>query len=479
MNARTAIMALPFVLACQSARTDAADSMPDLAALTGESYASIADATPMEIEADGRWWERFGDPLIDVLVEEAVERNLDLHIAAANVREAEARVRAARGARGPALDARMTARRGFNNVEPAGRVYATDLEPSLGVSWQADLFGQLAAAERAQAATLFATEADRDALEQSLIAAVVRQRVEISLAARRIALARDVIESRQSTLRVVEGRYSRGVRSTSAVDVHLARENLAGVESVVAPLERNLAQAYHALDVLLGRKPGATSQDASITAALPTAPAPPVGFPAQLLDRRPDLRASRFRAAATAADVDVRIADLYPDLVLSASGGWSASELGDLFHADTLFGNVLAELATTLFSSGRLEAEVDVARARLEAQSIAYAADILDAVREVEDALVAEQRLREQLAGVERQRDEARRAEDLAHERYRRGLENLLTVLETERRRANADDNLLLLQAEVWNARVDLHLALGGDWRALGDDGPLLRNDPR
>ena len=337
----------------------------------------------------------------------------------------------------------------------------------------------MAAIERSGEAGLRANEGDRIALTHSLVAATVRLWVALSVAERRLLLANEVMESRRETLRLVNRRYQRGLQDVSAVDVRLARENLASAEASLPSFELDRIQARHALDELVGRKPGSGGSLAGRAAELPPLQSPPLGLPAGLLDRRPDLAAAAFRTEAAAAEVDVALSARYPDLVLSAAGGWDADTFGELFDAETLFANLAADLVAPLFASGRLEADVDTARARLEAQAALYAATVLGALREVEDAWVAERLLREQLAFVELQRDEARIAEQLARDRYGRGLQSLLTVLETERRRASAEDLALQLQSAVWNARTDLHLALGGDWFADPNDPPSESSSDR
>ena len=452
---------------CRSARTDVRDALADTTALVEGPYVHAERSGRVEPPAT-RWWERFGDPALDVLVEATLEGNLDLRVAAASVREAEARVRSARGGRGPAVDLTFGARRDLVGV-PGDRAYATTLTPQATIAWQVDLFGRLAAAERGRVAALLGSEADRQALAHALVAQAVRFRVRLSLLDRRLLLVREIVASRTRTLEIVEGRYERGVPGSSAVDVHLARENLAAARAALPPVQRDRDQTLLALDVLLGRKPAGSVDPPPLGSPLPDVEPPPPGVPASLLDRRPDLLASRLRVESATADVDASLAALYPDLTLSAGAGWSAGEVEDLFSADTFLANLLAGLTAPLFQAGRLRADVDGARARLEGVVAAHAAAVLQAVREVEDALVAEEGLRAELVERVRQRDEALRAENLARDRYRRGLASLLTVLDTERRRASADDAVLTLQAAVWNARIDLHLALGGDWAPVGD----------
>ncbi|MCA9002701.1 MAG: TolC family protein, partial [Planctomycetes bacterium] len=314
-------------------------------------------------------------------------------------------------------------------------------------------------------ATLLAAENDSMAVAHSLIASVVRARVSLSVLEQRLALAQRIVESRAETLGIVQGRYDRGVQGTTAVDVHQAKENLAAAQSNLPNLELGLRQAQLGLQALLGQRPGAPI-DAVTMSALPAVSAPPAGVPMGLLDRRPDLRAAEFRAHASAAQLDVSLAAYYPDLRLSASGGWDAKDLGELFDVDRLFGSLLGDLSVRLFGSGQLEAGENAARARLAGASARYQGLVIQAVREVEEALAAERLIREQLELVQTQVAEAQLAESLARDRYSKGVGNLLVVLDTERRRAAAEDLALRLQQLIWNARVDLHLALGGDWLA-------------
>ena len=162
--------------------------------------------------------------------------------------------------------------------------------------------------------------------------------------------------------------------------------------------------------------------------------------------------------------IGVSLADLYPDLVITSGGGWRDADLSDLFRSESLFGQLFGELSHTLFMGGQLRAEVDVARAQLKAQANTYSNNVLQAINEVEDALVKNQKLYERLNKVEQQVTEARLAEKLSRDRYSRGVESLLFVLETERRRQDAEDSLLQVEQNYWNARIDLHLSLGGSW---------------
>ena len=455
-----------FLCACSAPGGTGGESHVNVEDLLGDSYAGRASAqtAPEQLAVMDAWWRHLSDPQLEALVDEMLAQNLDLEAAVQSTLAAFWAVTVAGAANDLTVDVGIDASRSFTTPVAGGdRAYATALRPNVTIGWQEDLFGGLKSQEKAAVGTFRAAEQDQEALKHSLIAAVVRQRVALSVLERRIELSEAIVASRQNTLAIVEGRYSGGVAGTDAVSVHQAKENLASAQAVLPGLHADHKQAEHFLQELLGQKPGADMPLAKLT-SLPPLEQPPVGVPAALLDRRPDLRAARFRNQAQAANVDVAISALYPTLRLTATGGWESTELEDLFDADRLFGSLLADLSTRLFGGGRLQANVEIEWARLRASAATYRAQVLSACREVEDALVAESRLREQWRKVQEQVREARQAETLARDRYASGVGALLTVLDTERRRAAAEEFGLLLEQAIWNARIDLHLALGGHW---------------
>ncbi len=441
--------------------------------LTGKSFTQTP-STGWSEDADP-WWLSFKDPALDALVQRAQLGNPNLAAAAQDVLAAIANSIAIGGDRGSKVDVGLNASRGF--VTNGGdRAYGTSLRPNLQLAWQEDLFGGLKSRERSALSLAKAQENLRLALTHSVIAALARTRVRLSVIDRRLELARSVVQSRQATLDIVQGRYQRGVEDTAAIDVRLARENLAGAEANLPALELEGQLAQNALHELLGEKPSG-SQKLQRMSALPEVPAPPVGLPANLLDRRPDLRAANFRVQASASDMDVALAALYPDLRITAQLGWDSSDWDDLFDSDALFGSLIGDLSTRIFGSGSLQAGVESAKARMLADAHTYRAQVLAALREVEDALASETYLRQQLEKVTQQLNEAKIAEGLARDRYSTGVGPLLRVLDTERRRAQTEDLQLRLQEAIWNARIDLHLSIGGDWH-VQDPLQNLTADP-
>jgi multidrug efflux system outer membrane protein len=412
------------------------------------------------------WWRTFGDGTTTELVEFALANNTDLQVAAARVLEAEATLRRVGGARLPQLDYGASAStQQMSFVLPnIGRqsIKSTTYSYDLGVFWQADLFGRLKRTQQSSWASLLAEEAGREAVIHSVVAAVVRSRVLVATAAWALEINEQITSSWESTLKTVERRYRAGI--ADAVELHLARENLASARASEAVIAGQLEQARLALDVLVGRRPGSGIELPRTLPQLPELEPVPLGLPAELLDRRPDLRQAEMQLAAATYGVGAAIANLYPDLSLTGSVGASADRLNDLTIADGLVYNAVLSLVGPLFTGGQRRADVDIAKARGEQAAAVYAGAVLNALREVEDALVDSEASMLNFKHSDERVAEARAADRLAKQRYQRGVATLLTVLETERRLRLAEQAIISATSDVWNARIDLFLSLGGDW---------------
>jgi len=417
------------------------------------------------------WWRSFDDPALNELVEQAVADNLDLRIAAARVMEAEAMLGAATGRRLPTLDGSIGRDRRQTTFEFTGDRFssrATTYTMELRTAWQVDLFGKLRRGQERAMYEMFATRADRDAMLHTIIAQTVETRALIATLRQQLDLVRENSASFESTANFVNRRYENGV--TTALDLRLANENLAFSRSREPQFERQLREARHTLDVLLARQPGTGEPLTDTLREVPPLAIPETGIPLALLDRRPDLRAAEFRAMANQAGIGVAMADLFPDISISASGGYQTSNTNDWITPESLVWDLLTQATWKILQGGALRANVDAERARAEAAAAQYAKTVITALKEVEDALVAERLVRQQYEQLKISAAEATEAQKLAQQRYERGVENILVVLEAERRMREAQDRVVLARFALWQARVGLHLALGGDWGATLPD---------
>lgn len=445
----------------------AADGLPAFAADT-TAAGPVVDP--------GRWWEQLGDPTTTRLVESALGANTDMAEAAARVLAARASLEQARGARLPTLDASLDASRSKTSIvlPNVGRVgvAATTYAAALAVRYDVDLFGRLSRTKQAAWGDYLASEASRMTVVQAVIAGTVRTRVRVATAERRLALAESTVSSWQRSADLVDRRYRRGL--TSAVDLRLARQSLATATAARIDAQAELARSRHALSVLLGQPPESAPLALGPMPDLPELPPPPPGIPAALLDRRPDLMAARMSLYAANARVGAAIADLFPTLSLTGSYGTRSDALSELVSSDTVVYNLVGSLLAPIFHGGQLRARVRGARARADELAWSYAGEVLEALREVEDALVTESALRDRVAAIGAAAAEAREASRLARDRYERGAAGILEHLEAERRLAVSEDQLLVTQGNLWQSRVDFHQALGGDWLPGTDPHPEL-----
>lgn len=448
-------------------------------------YNDWSNATDPNLTANvGQWWANLGDPCLPSLVREALEQNRNLRQAAANVARSRAFFEAARGQRLPNIEykAGRDRRQTSTAVDsgPFGALFgggsqahrrvnsiSTEYSQDISIRYVADVFGRLRREEAASLDELAGTQASLEALRQTIIAQVVLARIEMTTAKRLLDLNTRNIESWKQTLSVVERRYEAGV--ANSLDVYRARENLAAVEAAQPGFSRRLELAGQSMDVLLGRRPGSGEfgdQSFPMDARLSAVPA---GLPAALLDRRPDLRAAEYELMAATERVGVSLAALYPDLTLTASGGFRSEVIERIGNTEGLVYSFVMGISAPIWQGGTLRARVRASEAQVRAAAAGYEQAVLEALGEVENALVSEQSYGKQLEALYVRLEQARQAEALARQRYSQGVERILEVLDTERRRRQAENELVSTQSQVWVSRVNLYLALGGDWPGTGE----------
>jgi NodT family efflux transporter outer membrane factor (OMF) lipoprotein len=466
-------MRLPLLLglvvcaaACRAPRTPAvtpAVSVP-------EAWSAGSDEDETVAAGHLRWWDGFGPPQLGALVDEALVGNRDLAASLARVEAAAAEARIAGADLLPSAGLAGNAGRTQNVFVglpiPGGSDVltsrATSYGVSLDVSWELDLWGRLAARRDAASQDLVATAEEHRGAALSVAA----QTSKGWLAWREAELQREVaqrtVESFQRSTDVVRRRYETG-RGTS-LDLFRTQSLLAGAEANRARRDRSVESAVRQIELLLGRHPaGALETPADGEGDLPgPGPLPEAGLPAELLERRPDLRAARARLRATDLRLDEARAALLPRLTLTGSVGRTSSDLDDLSDDDFSVWSIAAGLLQPLYEGGRLRAGVDVAEARLRAAAEDYASALLGAFTEVETLLAVEAALLERTDGLARATRNANRASELAADRYATGLTDLNTLLDAQRTALEAESRYLEARRDHLEARVDLFVALGG-----------------
>lgn len=437
------------------------------AAAAGDSARQALPTLAAEAGAAGRWWESFGDTTLNRLVDQALAHNPQLDQAAARVLEARAGLTGAASARWPTLEIGGQASRAKSSEDVLlfGPLYSNGSSASATARWELDLWGRLARGEQAARATLLAGEHNRRAVAQGLVADVVRGWLTARELELQVELAERTIASYRDSYRMVEERYRRGL--AGPLDLHLAGQNLSAAEAQLPAFRQQLAMARRGLEVLAGRYPSGRPLTDSRTDVLPLpAPLPPVpaGLPSELLDRRPDLLAAEAGLAAAVARVGQAKGALFPRLSLTADGGTRSRDVADLFTQGTDAWSLVGNLVMPLLNRGATRSQVAVAEARAREAVAAYRGAVLRAFAEVENALDQDLNQQERERHLAASTASARSAVQLAGERYQRGLEGLLTTLESQRRLFSVESSLLTAQRERRIARVELIRALGGGW---------------
>lgn len=334
---------------------------------------------------------------------------------------------------------------------------------ALDISWELDLWGRIRAGQSAVLADLQAAGFDTAGFRLSLAGQTAKAWFSVAELREQLQLALEVEKSFEATANLVESRYQNGL--ARAADLRLARSSHASAQALVEQRRQELGRALRQLETLAGRYPEGRAEVARRLPAVP--PPPPSGLPSELLYRRPDLMAAERRIAATDQRLrEARLA-LLPRIRLSGSGGRSSDGLGDLLDSNFTVWSLAANLTQPIFQGGRLLAGIDQVKAETREALAEYVGLALEAFAEVENALEAERLLADREAHARRASREAEGAYRSTESDYRAGLAEFTAVLEAQRRYLETATEIPLLHRFRLENRVNLHLALGGDFSSL------------
>lgn len=421
-----------------------------------------------------QWWTALGDPMLNSLVERAVQSNLDLREAAARVREARALRGVSEAGFYPTVDARAGyTRQRFSENESMGAGSGTrtgdghDLfAMGFDAAWEIDVFGRVAReVEAADAQLQSAGEAWRDVLV-SLLAEVALEYTETRSLQSRLRIAEANVAAQQDTLSLAESRFKTGL--TSELDVAQARANLEQTRSQIPLLTAQLRQAGHRLEILLALRPGALTTELESGAGI--IPVPPesiaIGLPSDLLRRRPDIRRAEREIAAETARIGVATSDLFPRVMLTGSVGLQSSQIGTLPAGDSFAWSVGPSVRWNIFSADRIQNNIKAQTERQEQALARYEKSVLVAFHDVEDALVGYSRERVRLTLLSQAVTSQKRAVEIAEELYTRGLTDFQNVLDSQRQLYSLQDLQAESERDVTTNVISLYKALGGGWES-------------
>ena len=402
------------------------------------------------------WLESIESEELDALLTEALSNNFGLEAARQGLLAAEAAARIASAARLPALDlgALASRQRALQPLEATTSNHSI----SLDARWEIDLWNRLGKAAQAERSAFQAQAYELEAFKLSLSGQVAQAWLDAIEAQSQSQLAAATALSFERKLQALESRYRRGL--ADSFDLRLTRAQAAASQAAAAQRKSQSEQALRLLETLLGRYPSGTLEIATQLPALQEPP--PAGLPSALLARRPDLLASERELAASFARNQVAQRQAWPSLVLTASGGAASPELRDVLNGDLTVWSALSRLSLPLFHGGRLNAQRQQAEALYQAQVSRYKAALLGAFQEVETALQAESDLSELEQQSMLARDESALAQSQAWDRYERGLIDITSLLDAERRFFEAQSQVLKARNQRLQNRIRLYLALGG-----------------
>ncbi|MDA7086450.1 efflux transporter outer membrane subunit [Pseudomonas sp. SA3-5] len=423
-------------------------------------------AAPGDALARGAWWQLYGDAELSALVARLNLDNQSLAASEAQYRQARALVRGARATFYPSLSSSAGVTRAgqgagsSSNDSAAGVANSFDL--SLNAAWELDIWGKLRRALESSRAGFAASAADLAALKLSLQAELVQSYLQLRVLDDQQRLLDATVAAYARSLRLTENQYRAGIVPKS--DVSQALSQLRSTEAQAIDLQWQRAQLEHAIAVLIGVPPSELS--IAPREQLPALPTIPVALPSQLLERRPDVAAAERRVIAANAEIGVAEAAWYPDLTLSASGGYRGSSFADWVSLPNRVWSLGPQLALSLFDGGARRAELARSEAVYDQTVAQYRQAVLGSFREVEDYLVQLRVLEREAVFQQQALDAARESLRLIENQYKAGTVDFNSVVNVQATALNSERSNLTLLGSRLTASVQLIAALGGGWQA-------------
>ncbi len=459
------------------------DPTPPAMVLPDAWHADLVDGLDGDAWSPHAWWRTFEDPLLDELIASAERNNLDLRIAASRIRESRAAFGVAAADLYPQFS--LDADSYFRDGQPSN-VQSVDTDEeyytgSLDLGWEIDLWGRVRRSMQSAEYTVLASIEDlRDALV-SIRAEVARSYLEARSLQGQLAAILIEVETQRRTLELVEAQYRMG--TTNELLVAQAQAQLADALAMAPPHEEEIANAVNRISVLLGTSPGPL-RDRMRETFDPERPVPmpseriAVGIPADTIRRRPDVRAAERSLMSAAAEVGVAEAALYPTLRINGTGGFSSTRFREWLDVNNLGGLLEIEVTWPFFTAGRLRSVVK-ARTEIAQQALLeYERTVLEAISEVENAIVAYAATVDERDRLRRAVESYREAERLAVARYEAGRDDLQTLLTIERLAIESVQNLAQAEGQVASNVVGLYKALGGAWEIREEPTRSLADAP-
>jgi len=412
---------------------------------------------------DQKWWEVFQDKQLQDLIHTALQQNYDVRIAATRILEARAQVGIARADQLPTISGGAQA---VNERNPRVKLYpqyeTSSNQVDLSLAWELDFWGKYRRATESARANLLATEWARKEVIDTLVSDVAAAYFQLRELDLELEISRRTLASRKNSLQLTQTLANGG--ATSMLDVRQAEQLVFTAAETIPDLERQIEQQENFISTLLGNNPGPIARGTKLTEQ-PHPPQIPAGLPSSLLERRPDIREAEAQLIAANAQIGVAKADYFPQITLTATGGYQSSALTSLFTGPAGLWSFGGSLAQPIFEGGRIRSNVRFTEARQQEAALVYQQTIQQAFRGVSDALVGYSKDREFREQQEQLTFSAQDAARLSETRYRGGATSYLEVLTNETNYFDAELGLAQAQLNELAALVRIYRNLGGGWQ--------------
>ncbi len=421
--------------------------------------------------ADTLWWQQFQDPMLDQLIDEALKHNTNIQIAAANVEQAAAFLTQTRSQLFPALGYGAGAQRertrepAFASLIPNYPNPASAYQAALQASWEIDLWGRIRRQSEAAYANVLATDEARRGVILTLVAQVAISYLQLRGLDAQLEVAKKTLQTYKESVDLFTLQFQYG--QVSMMNVAQAQSQYETAAAQIPLIESQIAQTQSSLAVLIGRDPGPILRGKSVyDLQLPQVPA---GVPSALLERRPDLAQSEQQLIAANAQIGAAKALYFPTISLTGAFGSASADLSKLFSGPAKVWSYAGTLAGPIFTFGAVSGQVAQAEASQNAALLNYQLSIRNAFADVDNALIANQKLKEQLDAQVKLVAALQQYNELARLQYDGGYTSYSTVLQAEQALFPAELNLASIRAQLFASAVNIYKAMGGGWVAQAD----------
>jgi outer membrane protein, multidrug efflux system len=421
--------------------------------------------------ADTLWWKQFQDPVLEQLIAEALQHNTNVQIAAANVEQAAGLLLQTRSQLFPTLGYGASATR-ERSREPAFAAQIPNYpnptsvyQAALQASWEIDLWGRIRRQSEAAYANVLATDEARRGVILSLVGQVANSYLQLRGLDAQLDVAKKTLQTYKESVDLFTLQFQYG--QVSMMNVAQAQSQYETAAAQIPLIESQIAQTQNSLAVLIGRDPGPILRGKSVyDLQLPQVPA---GVPSQLLERRPDLLQAEQQLVAANAQIGAAKALYFPTISLTGAFGNASTDLSKLFSGPARVWSYAGTLAGPIFTFGAVSGQVAQAESQQQAALLNYQLSIRNAFADVDNALVANQKLREQLDAQVKLVAALQQYNELARMQYDGGYTSYSTVLQAEQALFPAELNLASLRAQVFSSSVNIYKAMGGGWVGQAD----------